>query len=105
MSPVVRPSHVLIQVSSVPADRSPLEDAWMTLDESLPRVEAVKEACDSGRSVWSLPRRKPTIDFLSGVDTLAHQAWHRLGRHEQWPPMPPPGSTPLYVPGWSRDAE
>lgn len=75
------------------------------LDEPLPRADAVKAACDQGRSVWSLPRRKPTIDFLSGVDTLAHQAWHRLGRHEQWPPMPPPGSTPLYVRGWSRDAE
>ena len=75
------------------------------LDEPLPRVDAVKEACDKGRSVWSLPRRKPTIDFLSGVDTLAHLAWHRTGRDQQWPPMPPPGSTPLYVPGWSRDAK
>ncbi len=74
------------------------------LDESLPRADAVKEACDKGRSVWSIPRRKPAIDFLNGVDTLAHHAWHRIGRPEQWPPMPPPGSTPLYVPGWSRDA-
>ena len=75
------------------------------LDEPLPRADAVKAACDKGRSVWSLPRRKPTIDFLNGVDTLAHQAWHRSGQHQQWPPMPPPGSTPLYVPGWSRDVE
>lgn len=74
------------------------------LDESLPRVDAVKEACDSGRSVWSLPRRKPTTDFLSGIDTLAHEAWHRTGRQGQWPSMPPPGSTPLYVQGWSRSA-
>lgn len=75
------------------------------LDEPLPRVDAVKAACDKGRSVWSIPRRGHMTDFLSGVDTLAYQAWHRSGRHEQWPPMPPSGSTPLYVPGWSRDVE
>ena len=75
------------------------------LDEPLPRVDAVKAACDRGRSVWSLPRRKTVLEFLSGIDTLAQTAWQRLGQHQPWPPMPPPGSTPLYVPGWSVDVE
>ncbi len=75
------------------------------LDEPLPRADAVKAACDQGRSVWSLPRRKTVLEFLSGIDTLAQTVWHRLGRHQPWPPMPPPGSTPLHVPGWTHDAE
>ena len=104
---------MLVRVHRIPSEEWEQEVAVLErlsqrslnyLDESLPRVEAVKEACDNGRSVWSLPRRKPTTDFLSGVDTLAHEAWHRTGRQGQWPSMPPPGSTPLYVPGWSRNA-
>jgi cellulose biosynthesis protein BcsQ len=104
---------MLVRVHRIPSEEWEQEVAVLErltqrsmhyLDEPLPRVDAVKEACDNGRSVWSIPRRKPTTDFLSGVDTLAHQAWHRTGRQGQWPSMPPPGSKPLYVPGWSRNA-
>lgn len=104
---------ILVRVHRIPSEEWEQEVAVLErltqrslsyLDESLPRADAVKVACDTGRSVWSIPRRKPTTDFLSGVDTLAHLVWHRAGRTGQWPSMPPPGSTPLYVPGWSRNA-
>lgn len=105
---------ILVRVQRIPRDEWEQEVGVIErltqrsmdyLDEPLPRAESLKEACDNGRSVWGVPRRKTVVDFLSGIDTLAQTVWQRLNRHQSWPPMPPPGSTPLYVPGWSADVE
>lgn len=73
------------------------------LADPLPKATPVKEAHDNGRSVWALPRRGCTLEFLSGVDTLAQVAWGRITPKRPWPPMPPPGAASVYVPGWDDD--
>lgn len=44
-----------------------------------------------------------TLDFLSGIETLAHCAWLRVNPHGAWSSMPPPSASGAYVPGWDRD--
>ena len=73
------------------------------LDEPLPNSDAIAEAHDEGRSVWNLRRTGKTKTFLSGVDTLAHMAWERLGRRQNWLLMPPSAQAIPYVPGWDDE--
>jgi cellulose biosynthesis protein BcsQ len=70
------------------------------LDNPLPRSRSIKQAHDAGRSVWSLPRTAVTIEFLSGVETLAQISWARIHPNRAWPAALPPSSSPPYVPGW-----
>ncbi len=72
--------------------------------EPLPRSAPVETAHNTGRSVWTLPRRDCTLEFLNGIETIAHAAWTRLPSKRPWPPMPAPASVDVYVPGWT-DAE
>lgn len=72
------------------------------LSQPLPRSTPVAEAHNEGRSVWSLPRRGCTMEFLTGIEALAGVAWGRLGRSGAIPPMPPPAAS-VFVPGWDDE--
>lgn len=69
------------------------------LSKPLPRAAPVERAHNEGRSVWTLPRRGCTWEFLDAVDTLASSLWARALPKQPWPAMPPLKAT-AYVPGW-----
>jgi hypothetical protein len=77
------------------------ERTWIYLPEPLPRSDPVKKALDAGQSVWDLPRRNRTLEFLTGVETLAHVAWRRIRPGSELPPRP--RRAPVSVPGWDDD--
>ena len=74
------------------------------LEDPLPKSDAIKDAHDSGESIWSLRRTGPTLEVLNGVESLAYSAWRRLGSGQPWPEMPSPKTAKLYVRGWDPDA-
>ena len=74
------------------------------IDEPLPKAKSIKQAHDAGRSVWTLPRAGTTLEFLSGVETLAQLAWGRLSSRRPWTAMASASSTAAYVPGWDDEA-
>ena len=72
--------------------------------EPLLKTKRIKEAHNSGESVWTLPRTgRSTVTFLSAVETFAQMAWQRARPHYPWPA--PPAASPLapYVSGWDDD--
>lgn len=71
------------------------------LKEPLPRSDPVKRALDAGQSVWDLPRRNRTLEFLTGVETLATAAWPKIRPGSALPPRP--RKAPVYVQGWDDD--
>lgn len=72
------------------------------LPDPLPQSKPVKTAHDDGRSVWSLPRRGTTLEFLNGLETLASTFWK--GFHsDSLPDMPRRRTSGVYVPGWDDD--
>ena len=74
------------------------------LSSPLPRSAPVEAAHNNGRSVWALPRRGCTWEFLSAVDTLACSLWTKAFPKKPWPAMPPLKAT-AYVDGWDgKDA-
>jgi hypothetical protein len=73
------------------------------VEAPLPRTRRIKAAHDEGRSVWTVRRSGRTLEFLDGVEELAHIAWHRLFSGRQWPTMPRLSSNAAYVPGWDDD--
>ena len=77
------------------------ERKWIYLPEPLPRSDPVKKALDAGLSVWDLPRRNRTLEFLTGVETLARESWLRI--HPDTPLPPKPRKAPVYVPGWEDE--
>jgi len=73
---------------------------FIYLREPMPRSDPVKKALDSGQSVWELPRRGRTLEFLSGIEALAGKAWSRI-RSGSLPARP--RKAPSYIPGWDED--
>jgi hypothetical protein len=73
------------------------------LEDPLPPSKPIKQAHDAGRSVWALSRSGATLDYLSGVDTLAQLAWERIHPRRSWPAMPSQSAAAAYVPGWDDD--
>lgn len=71
------------------------------LKEPLPRSDPVKMALDAGQSIWDLPRRNRTLEFLTGLETLARAAWPRIRPGSELPPKP--RKAPVYVRGWNDD--
>jgi hypothetical protein len=75
------------------------------LPDPIPDARPVREAHDAGISVWDLPRRGNTQEFLSAVETVAGFAWKRMGSEQPIPTLPRRRATEVYVPGWSDDEE
>lgn len=73
------------------------------VEDPLPASAPVVTAHNTGRSVWSLPRRGCTWEFLIGVETIASVAWSRLSPKRPWQALPPPSKVDIYVPGWDDD--
>ena len=72
--------------------------------EPLLKSKRIKEAHNSGESVWTIPRTgRKTATFLSAVETFARMAWERAHPHHSWPapPAAPPGAP--YVSDWEGD--
>jgi hypothetical protein len=77
------------------------ERKWIYLPEPLPRSDPVKKALDAGQSVWDLPRRGRTLEFLTGVETLSREAWVRIHPGVDLPSRP--RKAPTYVAGWEDE--
>lgn len=77
--------------------------SMLYLPTPLPKAAPVSAAHDDGRSVWSLPRRGCTLEFLSGVDGLASMIWAKVSPKKSWPEMPSPGAASIHVAGWDDD--
>jgi len=74
------------------------------LPDPLPRTAEVREALNRGQSVWTLPRRGATLDFLRGVESLAGLAWERVRPGTSLPPLAPAGLAQAHIRGWDDDA-
>jgi CobQ/CobB/MinD/ParA nucleotide binding domain len=77
------------------------EREMIYLTDPLPRSDPVKKALDAGQSVWDLPRRNRTLEFLTGVETMAEIAWRRIRPGSELPPRP--RRAPGYVRGWEDE--
>lgn len=73
------------------------------LQKPLPLATPIRQAHDSGRSIWSLPRRGNTLECLEGIDILASYIWGKSGKRPQWPRMPTPGEATVYIEGWDTE--
>lgn len=73
------------------------------LANPLPKAGPVSAAHDEGRSVWTLPRRGCTLEFLSGVDILASLLWEKVSPKKPWLAMPSAGASSIHVQGWDDD--
>ncbi|MBU0611296.1 MAG: AAA family ATPase [Armatimonadetes bacterium] len=73
------------------------------LREPLPPSKPVKDAHDTGSSVWNLRRSGPTSEFLGGIETVAEHFWS-LFRDDAFPALPARRTAEVYVPGWDDDA-
>lgn len=72
--------------------------------EPLLKTRSIKQAHNSGESVWSLPRTgRSTVAFLSAVDTFAKMAWERARPQHPWPAPPAASPRAPYVSGWDDD--
>lgn len=73
------------------------------LPEPLPKANPIAAAHNTGKSVWDLPRRGCTKEYLEGIESLAAKAWDRIHPDMDIPSMPPTRNTSVYVPGWDDD--
>ncbi len=72
--------------------------------EPLLKTRSIKEAHNSGESVWTLPRTgRSTVTFLSAIETFARMAWERARPHYPWPAPPAASPRSPYVSGWDDD--
>ena len=72
--------------------------------EPLLKTRSIKQAHNSGESVWSLPRTgRSTVAFLSAADTFAKMAWERARPQHPWPAPPAASPRAPYVSGWDDD--
>lgn len=67
----------------------------------LPRADPVKKALDAGQSVWELPRRGRTLEYLTGVESMAAAAWKMVHAESDLPAKP--RRAPGYIPGWDEE--
>ncbi len=105
---------LLVRIDAVPSkewarDAATIHDAsnhagGSYLPGPLPRTDEVREALNGGRSVWTLPRRGPTRDFLVGIESLAGAAWGRIRPDTTLPPLAAAAASAVHIPGWDGDA-
>lgn len=106
---------VLVRIDAVPKrewehdaavihDASNHAGAFSYLSDPLPRTDEVRDALNRGQSVWTLPRRGHTREFLVGVESLAGVAWERIRSGTALPPLVPAGAAPVHIQGWDDDA-
>ena len=74
------------------------------LEEPLPKSSLIAEAHNEGKSVWTLRRTGPTLNFLTGINTLAEMVWLRFLPRRPWPTQLPAAPSTAYVPGWDDEA-
>lgn len=74
------------------------------LDNPLPRSKRIAAAHDEGRSLWTLPRRGRVLEFLGGVESLAHESWSRVPTRGEWRAAPQPPTASIFVSGWDDEA-
>lgn len=72
------------------------------LTEPLPKTRPIEDAHNQGQSVWALPRRGRTLDFLRGIDALAMAFFQLHFPDQPWPPLPPLAATSI-IDGWDDD--
>lgn len=106
---------VLVRIDRVPKrewthdaavihDASDHAGAFSYLSDPLPRTDEVRDALNRGQSVWTLPRRGATREFLVGVESLAGIAWARFRPDSALPPLAPAAAGPVQIRGWDDDA-
>ena len=105
---------VLVRIDAVPRkewerDATTIQDAsnhagGAYLPGPLPRTDEVREALNRGQSVWTLPRRGATREFIQGIESLAGVAWARIRPDTTLPPLAPSAGTAVHIPGWDGDA-
>lgn len=79
-------------------------DGGSYLPGPLPRTNEIREALNRGQSVWTLPRRGPTCEFLQGVESLAGVAWARVRPDTSLPPLAAAAASAVHIRGWDDDA-
>lgn len=106
---------VLVRIDRVPrnewahdaaviSEASNRSESLAYLPDPLPRTTEVREALNRGRSVWTLPRRGATLDFLCGVESLAGLAWERARPGTSLPPLAVAAAAQVHIRGWDDDA-
>ena len=105
---------VLVRIDAVPRkewerDATTIHDAsnhagGSYLPGPLPRTDEVREALNRGQSVWTLPRRGPTREFIQGVESLAGAAWARIRPDTTLPTLAAAAASAVHIPGWDGDA-
>ena len=105
---------VLVRIDAVPKkewerDATTIHDAsnhagGSYLPGPLPRTDEVREALNRGQSVWTLPRRGSTREFIQGVESLAGAAWGRIRPDTTLPPLAVSAASAVHIPGWDDGA-
>ena len=105
---------VLVRIDAVPKhewahDAATIHDAsdhagGSYLPGPLPRTNEVREALNRGQSVWTLPRRGPTREFLQGVESLAGVAWARIRPDTTLPPLAAAAASAVHIKDWDDGA-
>jgi hypothetical protein len=105
---------VLVRIDAVPRkewerDATTIHDAsnhagGSYLPGPLPRTDEVREALNRGQSVWTLPRRGPTREFIQGVESLAGAAWARVRPGTTLPVLAASAASAVHIPGWDSGA-
>ncbi len=98
------PKHEWTHDAGVIHDASNHAGAFSYLSDPLPRTDEVRDALNRGQSVWSLPRRGPTREFLEGVESLAGVAWARIRPDTALPPLAQAAASSVHIRGWDNDA-
>ena len=81
-----------------------VSNLWF-LPDPIPAAKPIHAAHDDGISVWDLPRRGNTKEFLDAVETVVHEAWKLFFSRQPMPAMPRRRAGDAYVPGWSDDED
>ncbi len=105
---------VLVRIDAVPKkewerDATTIHDAsnhagGSYLPGPLPRTDEVREALNRGQSVWTLPRRGPTREFIQGVESLGGAVWARIRPGTTLPLLAASAASAVHIRGWDDDA-
>ena len=75
------------------------------LPDPIPAAKPIRSAHDDGTSVWDLPRRGNTKEFLDAVESVVATAWKQFFSRQPLLTMPRRRGGDAYVQGWSDDEE
>lgn len=105
---------VLVRIDAVPRkgwerEAATIHDAsnhagGSYLPGPLPRADEVREALNRGQSVWTLPRRGPTREFIQGVESLAGVVWVRIRPGSTLPLLAASAASTVHIRGWDDGA-